>query len=406
MLFRKDASQFGAKQVALLQTFADQAVIAIENTRLFNELKERLEQQTATSEILRVISQSQRDVQPVFETIAANALKLCRGTWSVVLTFDGELIKVAAFDSVSSETIEALHRAYPMPPSRGGVAGRCILQRTVVYVPDVREDPEYRLQALAQTAGYRSSVAVPMLRDGNPIGAITVNGAEPAMFSERQIAMLQTFADQAVIAVENTRLFNELQARTAELGRSVEELKALGEVGSAVSSTLDVDTVLATILTHANQLAGTQGGQIYDYDEATEELSPRATRGYSEEIADVLRRNFLRKGEGVAGQAVMKRQPIQVPDIIAEGAYRSPVRDLMIESGFRAVLAVPLIREDQVMGALTIARTQPGEFPPQVVDLMTTFASHSALAMQNARLFHQLEIASQHKSTFLANMSH
>ncbi len=128
------------------------------------------------------------------------------------------------------------------------------------------------------------------------------------MFSERQIAMLQTFADQAVIAIENTRLFTELQTRTAELGRSVEELKALGEVGTAVSSTLDLDTVLTTILTHANQLAGTQAGQIFDYDEATEELRPRATFGYTQDIAEALRRNPIRKGEGVTGQAVLKRQ--------------------------------------------------------------------------------------------------
>ena len=162
---------------------------------------------------------------------------------------------------LSSEAIEAIidlpdatepRRCQPPAPSS---------PEPSVYIPDVREDPEYRLQSMAQTAGFRSVVAVPMLRDGSPIGAISVSGAEPAMFSERQIAMLQTFADQAVIAIENTRLFNELQARTAELGRSVEELKALGEVGGAVSSTLDLDTVLTTILTHANQLAGHRRGR-------------------------------------------------------------------------------------------------------------------------------------------------
>ena len=399
-------AMFSERQIRLLQTFADQAVIAIENTRLFNELQERLEQQTATSEILRVISQSQRDVQPVFEAIAASARKLCQGTSGWVLTFDGELIHVAAGQGASPEALEAVRRIYPMPPSRAGANSRAILTRTVAYIADVREDPEFLLQEAAQEGGFRSVVAVPMLRDGNPIGTIFVNGAQPAMFSERQIAMLQTFADQAVIAIQNTRLFNELQTRTAELGRSVEELRALGEVGSALSSTLDVDTVLTTILTRANQLAGTQAGQIYDYDDANEELRPRATFGYVKEIDDALRRNPLRKGEGVTGQAVLKRQPIQVADIGVEGAYESRLRELIIESGFRAVLAVPLIREEQVMGALTIARAQPGEFPRQVVDLMTTFASQSALAMQNAHLFHQLQVASRHKSQFLANMSH
>jgi GAF domain-containing protein/CheY-like chemotaxis protein len=410
---RTEVQPFSESQIALLKTFADQAVIAIENTRLFNELQTRnrdltesLEQQTATSEILRVISQSQSDVQPVFETIAANARKLCDATFGGVWTYDGELLHLAATAGFSTNGLEAVRRSYPMRPGRGAANARSILTRDVVYIPDVREDPEYESFGVAQAAGFLSVIAVPMLRDGSPIGAITVTGAEPAMFTERQIAMLQTFADQAVIAVENTRLFTELQARTAELGRSVEELKALGEVGSAVSSTLDLDTVLTTILTHANQLAGTQAGQIFDYDEETEELRPRSTIGYTQDIADALRRNPIRKGEGVTGQAVLKRQPVQVPDIATEGAYDSRLRDLIMDSGFRALLAVPLIREDQVMGALAIARRTPGEFPTQVVDLLTTFASQSALAMQNARLFHQLEIASQHKSTFLANMSH
>jgi signal transduction histidine kinase/DNA-binding response OmpR family regulator len=390
----------------MLQTFADQAVIAIENTRLFNELQERLEQQTATSEILRVISQSQRDVHPVFEAIATNARTLCDAKGGSVYTFDGELIDLVAVDGVGSEGVQAAQQVFPIPANRTAAVGRAILSRGVCYVPDVHDDPEHRLRSVADAVGFRSIVAVPMLRYGNPIGAIAVHSAAPAKFSEGQVAMLQTFADQAVIAIENTRLFKELQTRTAELGRSVEELKALGEVGSAVSSTLDLDTVLTTILTHANQLAGTQAGQIFDYDETTEELRPRATIGYTDDIAQALRRNPIRKGEGVTGQAVARRQPVQVPDIAVEGVYDSRFRDLILVSGFRALLAVPLIREDQVLGALAIARTQPGEFPPQVIELLTTFASQSALAMQNARLFHQLEIASQHKSTFLANMSH
>src|SRR5262249_61457208 len=162
-----------------------------------------------------------------------------------------------------------------------GANGRAILTRDVIYIPDVREDPEYELHGLVQSVGFVSMVSVPMLREGKPIGTIGVAGAQPSMFTDRQLAMLQTFADQAVIAIENTRLFNELQERTGELGRSVEELKALGEVGAAVSSTLDLDTVLTTILTHANQLAGTQAGQIFDYDEEAEELHSRAAVGYT-----------------------------------------------------------------------------------------------------------------------------
>jgi GAF domain-containing protein/anti-sigma regulatory factor (Ser/Thr protein kinase) len=408
-----EPAMFTERQIAMLQTFADQAVIAIQNTRLFNELQTRnrdlteaLEQQTATSEILRVISQSHRDVQPVFEAIAANARKLCEARTGMVSRFDGDLLHVAATEGTDAEGLDIMRRVFPIAPAGGTATGRAIESRSVVYIPDVTADAGYRFRDESTAANFRSVLAVPMIHDGRPIGTVNVTGARPAMFSERQITMLKTFADQAVIAIENSRLFNELQARTAELTRSVEELRALGEVGNALSSTLDLDTVLATILTRANQLAGTQAGQIYDYDDATEELRPRATFGYIKEIDDAVRRNPLRNGEGVTGQSVLKKQPIQVTDITVEGAYESRLRDLAIESGFRAVLAVPLIREDQVMGALTIARTQAGEFPRQVIDLMTTFASQSALAIQNARLFHQLEIASKHKSQFLANMSH
>ncbi|MFN0314989.1 MAG: GAF domain-containing protein, partial [Burkholderiales bacterium] len=316
------------------------------------------------------------------------------------------LIRFAAADSANPDRIEAIRRSFPMPPGRAGTTARAILNRDIAYIPDIQKDAEYGLQLMAQTLSFRASLSVPMLRDGNPIGAITVTGGEPAMFNERQIAMLQTFADQAVIAIENSRLFNELQARTAELGRSVSELTALGEVGRAVSSTLDPDTVLSTIVSHAIQLSGTQSGLIYDYDEETQELLARAANGLSGEVIDALRRNPLRVGEGLTGQVVIQRQPMQIADIAVEGAYQSRVRDLMIETGSRAVLSVPLVREDQVMGALVVTRNQPGEFPRQIVELLTTFASQSALAMQNARLFRQLEIASQHKTAFLANMSH
>ncbi len=261
---RKEGRPFTDKQIALLQTFADQAVIAIENTRLFTELQERLEQQTATSEILRVISQSQRDVQPVFDTIASNARKLCRpGIAGEVFMFDGELLKYVAADSVSPEIVEAI-RGTAHPLSRGNAAARAILTRDVVYIQDVLEDPEYRLQSLARRVGFRSTVSVPMLRDGSPIGVVAVLGGEPAMFTERQIAMLRTFADQAVIAIENTRLFNELEARNRDLTESLAQQTATSEILRVISgSPTNTQPVFDAILNSATKLCEADTGILF-----------------------------------------------------------------------------------------------------------------------------------------------
>ncbi len=216
LLRRREIRPFTEKQIALLQTFADQAVIAIENVRLFKELEvrnrdltETLEQQTATGEILRVISSSQTDVQPVFETIAENSLRLCDATFSTVFRYDGELVHLAALRNVAPEGAAAIRSAFPMPPSRGGASARSILTRSIVHIADVRDDPEYVLGGLADIAKFRS--------DGQPIGTITVAAGRTMLFPEKQVALLKTFADQAVIAVENTRLFNEIQDKTQQV---------------------------------------------------------------------------------------------------------------------------------------------------------------------------------------------
>jgi signal transduction histidine kinase len=252
-----------------------------------------------------------------------------------------------------------------------------------------------------------------MLREGAPIGVIAVTRAEPGPFSDSEIELLKTFADQAVIAVENVRLFKELQTRTGELTQSVEKLTALGDVSHAFSSTLDVETVLNTIVTRASQLAGAAGCSIFEYDAAAEQFALRATQNYDAEFVEALRATPLRKGEGLMGRAAEMREPVQVADITQPGAYQSSVRDTLIRFGYRALLSVPLIREDQIIGSLSFNRKAPGEFSPAVVDVLKTFATQSALAIQNARLFReiadksrQLEAASRHKSEFLANMSH
>jgi GAF domain-containing protein len=326
---RTEPGPFPQTQIDLLQTFAAQAVIAIENVRLFKELEARnrdlsesLEQQTATSEILRVISSSPADVQPVFETIAANALRLCDGKFSAIFRFDGELIHLAAHHNVNPEGTTALRDAFPMPPGRGSNTARAILTGSIVHIPDVREDSEYVLQGFAQAVDYRSILSVPMLRDGQPIGVISVGRAAARPFPDEQVELLKTFADQAVIAIENVRLFKELEARTSELTRSVAELQALGEVSRAVSQTLDLDTVLATIASRAVQLSATDAGTIWEYDEAAEEFRLRAAPNLEDEIVAVLRGTPLRRGEGTVGRLADARAPIQVADISGDPAYR------------------------------------------------------------------------------------
>ena len=252
-----------------------------------------------------------------------------------------------------------------------------------------------------------------MLRDGHPIGAITVGGAEPGMFSDSQIALLKTFADQAVIAIENVRLFQELQARTQELARSVEQLGSLADVSQAVNSTLDLQEVLLTIVKHAVQLSATDGGSIYEADEDGSRFHLRATYGLPQDLVDALRATPLQAGEGATGRAAVVRAPVQIPDLRTDRDLTGRLQRISEQSGFLALLAVPLLREGRVLGSLSVSRKAAGEFSPEVVELLQTFAAQSTLAMQNARLFreiaqksHELEVASQHKSQFLANMSH
>jgi two-component system, NtrC family, sensor kinase len=418
---RSEPGSFADEQIALLKTFADQAVIAIENVRLFKELEARnrdltraLDQQTATSEILRVISRSPSDVQPVFDTIVASAARLCHAVMASVLLTDGQTLYLPANYGSSPEALSTVRARFPRPLDGQTVSGAAILTRSVVHVPDV-QDPsvtEFTRQA-GQVLGYRSLVTVPMLREGEVVGAINVCRREPGRFSDPEVELLRTFADQAVIAIENVRLFKELEARTGELIRSVEQLTALGEVGRAVSSTLDLETVLTTIVSRAVQLSGLDGGVVLEYDEGAEEFVQRVATEPGGARAAARRGARFRKGQGVLGRTAITLEPAQVPDITVPGAYESPRRDDLIESGIRAILAVPMVCEGQLIGCLVVSRDRPGDFPTETIELLRTFATQSALAIQNARLFHeiqdksrQLEAASRHKSEFLANMSH
>ena len=407
---RKEVKPFTDKQVALLETFASQAVIAIENVRLFKELQERnaelreaLEHQTATSEVLGIISRSPTDVQPVLDAIVESAARVC-GIDDVVLRLH--------------EGNDSVLRAHfgPVPNPRTAISidepqFHWIREHGTLHIPDVRAQNDF--PAVGSASGSRSFLFVPLRQRRELVGILLARRTEVRPFTPAQIKLLETFADQAVIAIENVRLLQELQQRTRELVRSVGELKALGEVGQAVSSTLDLETVLTRIVSHAVQLSGTDGGAIYEYDEESEEFLLRATDHMEEELINALRANPPRLGDGVVGRAALSREPIQIVDIADAVAYAPRMRALLARFGFRASLAVPLLREDRIIGGLVVRRKSTGEFRPEVIELLKTFATQSALAIQNARLFReiedksrQIEAANRHKSEFLANMSH
>jgi signal transduction histidine kinase len=274
----------------------------------------------------------------------------------------------------------------------------------------VLADPEYTWSELQKIGDYRTAFGVPLLREGETVGVLILTRSTVRPFTDKQIELCTTFADQAVIAIENARLFDEVQARTRELTQSIGELRALGEVSQAVNSTLDLETVLTTIVAKATQLSNTEAGAIYVFDDASREFRLRATYGMDDAITAAIRDRHIHIGETAIGRAAEQRRPIQVPDIQGDP---SAVLDVIVRAGFRALLTVPLLAADRIVGALVVRRKEPGEFAKNTVNLLQTFAAQSVLAIQNARLYHEIEEkgrqlaeASQHKSQFLANMSH
>jgi GAF domain-containing protein len=379
-----------------------------------HELSDALQQQTAMAEVLRVISSSRTDLTPVYRTILSNVTTLCDASIAVLFVYDGQRLSTAAHVGTSPEFAAHLDRSSPRP-SHATTTRLAALERRTVHVPDLLGDPVFdpSPRDLYERENVRTVLSVPLLREDTLVGVITTWRREVRPFSDAQVGLVQTFADQAVIAIENVRLFTELQARTAELSRSVAELTALSEVSQSLSSTLHLETVLATIATRANQLAGADGCAIFGYHAGSEEFRLlRASADFAPAFLEAIRGQPIPKAEGILGRAVMRGEAIQIADITM-GVYTSPVRDLIAAAGYRALLAIPLLREEEILGGLIVNRKASGEFPPEVVNVLKTFATQSALAIQNARLFgeieektRELEIANRHKSEFLANMSH
>jgi len=307
--------------------------------------------------------------------------------------------------------LDALARHATFTRDRGTVVGRVAMERRVIQVADIHSDRQHTLARDPANRTVRTVLGVPLLREGEPIGVIALLRQRVDPFSERQIELVRTFADQAVIAIENARLLSELRTRTDELGRSVSELRALGEVSEAVNSTLDLETVLSTIVAKAAQLSGTEAGAIYGYDEQAREFRLRATYGMDQGLIDALTQRHIGLDDPNVAPVFVRREPVQIADLREEAA--SDISEITLRAGYRARMVAPLLRGEDIVGLLVVRRRTPGEFAKNTVDLITTFAAQSALAIQNARLFHeiedksrQLEEASQHKSQFLANMSH
>ncbi|MER8640547.1 GAF domain-containing protein [Mesorhizobium sp. M1365] len=378
------------------------------------QLDEALQQQTATADVLKVISRSTFDLQVVLDTLVESAVRLCRADkGGIVQLLDG------VFRYVSTHGYPPSFRAYvdanPLPAlaaGRGSAVGRVIEERRIVQIEDVTADPDYRVALIAEAGGFRTVLAAPLLREGDLVGVFVMTRVEPQSFNPKEIALVETFADQAVIAIENARLFGAVQSRTRELAASVGELEALGEVSKAVNSTLDLDTVLKTIVAKAVQLSETDAGTIYVFNSTRQQFRPRANFGMSDELIAAVSHQTIGLADMGIGDAPGRCMPVQFPDLSQETSSLL-VRKTVVQAGYRSILIVPLLRPNKIVGALVVRRHKPGVFHEQVVHLLETFAAQSVLAIQNAKLFREieekgreLEAASRHKSQFLANMSH
>jgi signal transduction histidine kinase len=414
-LIRQEVRPFNDKQIELVSNFANQAVIAIENTRLLNELRESLQQQTATSEVLSVISSSPGELEPVFQAMLENATRICEAKCGSLYLYDEDQLRVGALYNAPPAFAEFRRRKPVFHPAKGSDLAKMVATKQTVHTIDITLDRGYVDQnpfvvSAVELGGFRTMVGVPMVKDDKLIGCISIYRQEVRPFTNKQIELVTNFASQAVIAIENTRLLNELRQRTDELAHSVQGLQALGEVTQAVNSTLDLEAVLSTIVAKAVQLSGTDGGAIYVFEEGQQLFRLRATFGFSEELIAAVENQHLGASDAIS-QATQDKQPQVTSDIGDEPP--SPLREIAMQAGYRARLIVPLVSADQVVGALVIRRKQPGEFPSDIVDLLQTFAAQSVLAIQNARLFseieeksRQLEEASQNKSQFVSSMSH
>ena len=378
--------------------------------RLRRDLADAREEIVATNEVLTAMGRSASDLDLVLGTIVDSARRLCRADGVQLHLVDGAVYRLARSSGLSADFVEHL-TGHPILRDYNSLVGRVGLDRRTTQITDVLADPGYGRQDSQRIAGYRTIMGAPMLLDDDVVGVLSVWRTEVDPFEDRAIALLSAFATAAAIAVRNLDLVRALEARSAELALKVEQLEALGQVGEAVNSSLDLDMVLSTIVMHAVQLSGTDGGSLMEFDEAQQRFFVRTAYGTSDDVLEQLRQAKISLHGTFVGRAAKEGRALQVADM--SGLTLDVHQQLLYDTGWRSMVAVPMLREGRIVGVLVVRRLRAGDFPEETCDLLQTFASQSTLAILNARLFRELElktseleVVSRHKSEFLASMSH
>ncbi len=403
-VYRQEVRSFTDKQIELVKNFAAQAVIAIENARLLNELRQRtddlsesLQQQTATSEILEVISNSPTDSQPAFDAIVRSGLKLFPNAVVVISLPDGEMVKAAAIDGTDRADLEALRARYPMPLSREYITSTAILDRREMDFADVRDTPAQLIPGRQNflASGYRAMTVMPMMRGETAIGAISVVRRRPGALSDKQRELLRTFASQAVIAIENTRLFNELRQRTDDLTESLEQQTATSEVLKVISSSPgELEPVFQAMLENATRICEAGFGTLFRFDGkafhfAADYGTPPALVEFQK-----LRGPFLPESGSLLDRVLQTRQVAHAADYAAELIQGPPVT----LGGARSTVAVPMLKNNELVGAIVIYRQELRPFSDKQVDLVNNFANQAVIAIENARLLSELRESLQQQT--------